>query len=234
MFGWFKKKITIQISEERSVKIREAQVDKLIREGQLKRVVEVIVDDIDEGEKTIHWVVGEEVDRETYENLKDEKGRLHVVNFYRDGKKEAYITTKEHYEGARAAVTTMMSEPNNLRLLAESGDASAQTSLALLYSDGKGVSQDDVEAVKWFRRAAGQGYAVAQTCLGMAYSRGLGVSQDLVLAYMWCSLAAMRGNELAVVGRDHAANQMTPIQIADAEKLAREWKPVANESVVPQ
>ena len=128
----------------------------------------------------------------------------------------------------------MMSEPNNLRLLAELGDASAQIKLGLLYSDGKGVSQDDVEAVKWFQRAAGQGDAVAQTCLGMAYAGGLGVSQDLVLAYMWCSLAAMRGNELAVVGRDHAANQMTPIQIAEAEKLTRERKPAANESVLPQ
>jgi hypothetical protein len=42
---------------------------------------------------------------------------------------------------------------------------------------------------------------------------------------MWCSLAATRGNESAVKARDFVADQMTQMQIAEAEKLIREWKP---------
>ena len=44
---------------------------------------------------------------------------------------------------------------------AEMGHANAQHSLALCYLTGKGVAKDDVEAVKWFRKAAQQGYEPA-------------------------------------------------------------------------
>jgi hypothetical protein len=42
---------------------------------------------------------------------------------------------------------------------------------------------------------------------------------------MWFNLAAAGGDELAVKGRDMAAAKMMPSQIAEAQKLAREWKP---------
>ncbi|MDE5944476.1 MAG: SEL1-like repeat protein [Rikenella sp.] len=42
---------------------------------------------------------------------------------------------------------------------AESGDAEAQFELAACYEDGKGVKQDQTEAVKWYRCAADQGSA---------------------------------------------------------------------------
>ena len=66
-----------------------------------------------------------------------------------------------------------MSDPNILRERAERGDVLAQVALGLLYSDGKGVSQDDVEAAKWYGRAARQGDVDAQTALGVAYAGGL-------------------------------------------------------------
>ncbi len=43
------------------------------------------------------------------------------------------------------------------RVRAEAGDAGAQNDLALRYDLGRGVPQDDSEAVRWFRLAAEQG-----------------------------------------------------------------------------
>ena len=57
------------------------------------------------------------------------------------------------------------------------------------------------------------------------YDNGEGVPQDYVTAHMWFNLAAASGNKDAVKARDIVAAQMTPAQIAEAQKLAREWKP---------
>ena len=57
------------------------------------------------------------------------------------------------------------------------------------------------------------------------YHFGQGVTQDYVQAHMWYSLAAARGEKEASGWRDLLAEQMTPEQIAEAQKLAGEWKP---------
>ena len=76
--------------------------------------------------------------------------------------------------------------------------------------------------MKWYTLAAEQGYADAQGNLGVMYGMGRGVIQDIVYAHMWGNIAASNGNELGGKMRDFAAKQMTPAQIADAQKLARE------------
>ena len=43
--------------------------------------------------------------------------------------------------------------------LAEQGDALAQYQVGLLYHKGRGVPQDDVQARKWYGKAAAQGQA---------------------------------------------------------------------------
>jgi TPR repeat protein len=110
------------------------------------------------------------------------------------------------------------------RPLAEQGDAAAQLSLGGMYYNGQGVQQNYPEAAKWTRKAAEQGYAPAQAHLGVLYWNGQGVPQDVVLAYMWLSLAAEQEPD-TVEKRDLAASQMTPDEIAKAQRLAREWKP---------
>jgi TPR repeat protein len=110
------------------------------------------------------------------------------------------------------------------RPLAEQGDARAQTGLGGLYYNGQGVQRDYAEAAKWARKAAEQGYASAQAYLGIMYWNGQGVPQDAVLAYMWLNLAAAQEPD-AVGKRDVAASQMAPEQIAEAQRMAREWKP---------
>ena len=77
--------------------------------------------------------------------------------------------------------------------LAEQGDASAQFNLGMMYDNGQGVKQDDVEAVKWYRQAAEQGFADAQLNLGVMYDEGQGVKQDDVEAVKWYRQAAEQG-----------------------------------------
>ena len=109
------------------------------------------------------------------------------------------------------------------RKAAEQGNASAQVSLGAMYLNGQGMPQDYAAAMKWVRKAANQGEALAQYDLGVLYSRGLGVTRDYVQAHMWFKLAAARGQIDAGKWRDSLAKLMTPAQIAEAQKLAREW-----------
>jgi hypothetical protein len=57
------------------------------------------------------------------------------------------------------------------------------------------------------------------------YDNGLGVPQDYVIAHMWFNLAAAGGEIGAPKARAGVAEKMTPAQIAEAQELAREWKP---------
>jgi len=43
---------------------------------------------------------------------------------------------------------------SKIRASAEQGDADAQALLGAMYFNGKGVTQDYKEAVKWYRKAA--------------------------------------------------------------------------------
>jgi len=79
--------------------------------------------------------------------------------------------------------------------------------------------------VKWQRKAAEQGYADAQLLLGLLYSSGKGVPQDFVQARMWLSLAAVAGSTAASSILNLYDTKMTPNQIAEANRLAREWRP---------
>ena len=111
------------------------------------------------------------------------------------------------------------------RPLADQGDAYAQTNLGVMYYNGQSVTQDYAAAVSWYRKAAEKGEANAQTNLGVMYEKGQGVTQDYVQAHKWWNLAAAKGDADAIKNRDIVAAKMTPAQIAEAQKLAREWKP---------
>src|SRR5687768_5489636 len=83
------------------------------------------------------------------------------------------------------------------RLLAEKGHPWAQRRVASMYAEGKGVQQDDQEAVNWYRLAAAQGNTPAQYDLGLAYEKGKGVPQDYAEAVKWYRIAASREDEWA-------------------------------------
>ena len=88
----------------------------------------------------------------------------------------------------------------------------------------RGGAQDYQEAVRWYRLAAEQDHASGQFSLGAMYIAGHGVPKDYVLAHMWMNLAAAKGVKEAVNGRDLLEKNMTPAQLAEAQRLAREWK----------
>ena len=117
---------------------------------------------------------------------------------------------------------------------AEQGDAEAQLELGLAYQDGWGVPQDDVQAAKWWLRAAEQGkwrrdafYGLgdAQYVLGEAYHEGRGVPQDDALAVKWWLRAVQQGHwgaeaELVELGR----GQGGPFQLTLEEHRAAAMK----------
>ena len=76
-----------------------------------------------------------------------------------------------------------------------------------MYMEGRGVAQDDVQAVDWFRKAAEQGYRDAQFNLGVMYAQGRGVVRDDVQAIVWYRKAAGRGDARAVLDRMRAQRQ---------------------------
>ncbi len=111
------------------------------------------------------------------------------------------------------------------RPLAEEGDPIAQFNLGLLYLDGHGVPQSPMEAANWFRRAAEQDYTQAQHNLGAMYGSGQGVKRDFVQAYKWLNICAAKGNSGCVTQRDLIAKKLKPGQVAEAQRLATDFKP---------
>ena len=126
------------------------------------------------------------------------------------------------------------SEFDEIKALAEQGVAAAQYNLGVMYDNGKGVPENDVEAVKWFRKAAEKGYAYAQFNLGNMYANGEGVPVPEIIpwfseegapnnntrAYVWWSMAKTQGNAKAASNIDRLKPKMTPQQIADGQALA--------------
>ena len=81
--------------------------------------------------------------------------------------------------------------------LAETGDASAQVNLGIMYNQGHGVIQDDKEAAKWFKLAAEQGYSPGQWRLAIMYKTGTGVVQNYEEAAKLYKLVAEKGDAYA-------------------------------------
>ena len=71
--------------------------------------------------------------------------------------------------------------------------------------------------------AVEQGNADAQLNLGGMYRYGHGIPKDYVMAYMWLNLAAAKGNASARINLDNLEKEMTPDQIAEAQRLASEF-----------
>ena len=81
---------------------------------------------------------------------------------------------------------------------AEQGNALAQANLGVMYRDGMGVTQDDEQAVEWWKKAAEQENAIAQFNLGLMYGKGIGVAQSDEKAVYWFTKAAKQGDVDAI------------------------------------
>ena len=111
------------------------------------------------------------------------------------------------------------------RRAVEQNEALAQYNLGCCYAFGQGVAKDDVEAVKWWRKAAEQNHPGAQFNLGHYYYNGRGVAKDYVEAYKWWLVSAGQGNDDASKSVTIVEHRMTKEQIAEGQKLARNFKP---------
>jgi len=109
------------------------------------------------------------------------------------------------------------------RVLAEQGLAESQFKLGDMYLNGQGVIMNYKEAFKWTNLAAEQWHFRAQYNLGTMYFLGQSVIQDYVMAHMYFNIAAVSGAEDAKIIRGVLEERMIPSQVAEAQKLAREW-----------
>ncbi len=116
-----------------------------------------------------------------------------------------------------------LSPLEDLNRCAEDGYTKAQSGLGLRYYAGGAAPQDYAEAVRWFRLAAEHGDAEAQVMLGVMSANGLGVPKDDAKALQWYLIATEQGDEAAQRRRDWIQPRMTREQIAEAQRLAREW-----------
>jgi TPR repeat protein len=87
----------------------------------------------------------------------------------------------------------------------------------------RAVACIDVDSLAQYERDAREGRADALYNLGLAYSTGQGVTTDMVAAHKWFNLAAVRGVEAAKAWRNQLAAEMSSGQIAEAQRMAREW-----------
>lgn len=115
-----------------------------------------------------------------------------------------------------------------LMLKAKSGEAEAQNALGEAYYDGKGVTENLPEAVKWFTKAAEQENAKAENNLGNCYYYGYGVYKDYGEAVKWYTKAAEQGNAEAQnsLGYYYEIDELSP-------KKAVEWYTKAAEQGLP-
>jgi uncharacterized protein len=138
-----------------------------------------------------------------------------------------FICGNMRYEGLGTEVN-YVEAAEWYREAAEQGHVEAQAALAGMYYEGKGVLRNYNQAFKWYSKAAEKENAAAQFSLGTIYRDGRGVPQDYVCAHMWLNLCVANlnsplNNDIAKI-RDSVAGKMLPEQIAEAQRLAREWQ----------
>jgi TPR repeat protein len=100
----------------------------------------------------------------------------------------------------------------------------AERFLGEMYAKGKGVEQSAESAAKWYRAAAEQGEAASQYELAALYREGAGVPKDMENAYAWMSVADSLGNKRAKTGLAGFDGQLSADEMANAQKLAAEYK----------
>jgi len=121
--------------------------------------------------------------------------KQHSTGIYADLARERKSRLESDSNPASAAAPA--SGADGLRAAAERGDPDAQHKLGEMYEKGWSVTQDDGQAVLWFRKAAEQGHAGAQSSLAFMYMEGRGVPVSNSQAMVWLNKAISQGNARA-------------------------------------
>jgi putative methionine-R-sulfoxide reductase with GAF domain len=112
---------------------------------------------------------------------------------------------------------------DQLKQMAEKGDAPAENILGLRYATGEGVKLNEPEAVRWFTKAAEQGNVPAQSKLGSFYYSGRGVPQDYNRAYFWMVVARLSGDDASKTLSPFVRARLTRAQTTSIELDADRW-----------
>ena len=111
-------------------------------------------------------------------------------------------------------------------IAANQGDIDAQFKIGMMFANGEGRPKDDIQALEWFSKAAEQGNANAQYKLGLLFATGEGLPKNNLLAYAWLNVAStVMENGDARKAREKIEKEMTPEQIAEAQRLSSNWRP---------
>ena len=108
---------------------------------------------------------------------------------------------------------------------AEQNEVRAQGILGNMYLQGQGAPQNYRLSAKWFRLAANQGDALAMYALGLIYENGLGFERNLMSSHFFYSLANTAGHKSALAAMLRVGAKLSPSEINEAQRLAKEWKP---------
>lgn len=116
---------------------------------------------------------------------------------------------------SKAATVNILQE---LDRRAQAGDAACQFQLGYLYANGKGVRQDDREAVHWYRQSALNGYPDGLIAMAEAFDLGRGVSKNPIAAYALAKAAVTTKPEAVVVANQLKA-KLSADDLAAAERM---------------
>ena len=156
-----------------------------------------------------------------------EMGELELQQLLRQAEQDdahsQFLAGNIYKQGTTGVPQDFASATKWMRMAAEQGYIDAQIELGDWYRYGVVGQKDEIEARKWYLFAAEQGHADAQWRVAERY---MGYNQ--IRAHMWLNLAAsnpdIRDSERWALLRD-TLGMMTPEQTAEAQRLAREWRP---------
>lgn len=119
------------------------------------------------------------------------------------------------------------------RKSADAGKPDAVFTMGVVYEGGIGVPRNGKESFAWYKKSADRGFYPGQLKVANMYAKGQGVPKDPAASYLWYAIAERftprAGNdrfEIPII-KDKLSAMMTKEQIADADRKAKAWKPVA-------
>ena len=140
------------------------------------------------------------------------------------GDASAQMVLSSFYENGHGVLKDQATALMWLMKAVNQGYAPAQFSVGSNYYFGVGVPKNLAQAAIWWGKAADQGDFRAWKFLAAMLAKGEGVKKDVVRAYMYYNLGSIKSPDSGK-DRDELAKAMTPEQIAQAQRLSREWKP---------
>lgn len=105
-----------------------------------------------------------------------------------------YVWTIDRFPTVQALTAA---EASRNRQAAERGDAESQFLTGYAHRSGKGQARDDVQAARWYLKAAAQEHVLAQFNLGLMYLAGTGVTKNEIEGAAWTRKAAEQGHATA-------------------------------------